>query len=125
MPEYDMTDDEHIEFGLEHISEMFGDFDRGSVIKVHTWRATDSQPLLCAGYHQHIPGKLLFLPDCFLATQAQVYPDYRGTHTAIREGRAIAQEVLKSLTPLTLLVHRHESSHTNNKCCSSGSVIPE
>lgn len=97
MPEYTMTDDEYIEFGLDHIGRMFGDFDRGSVIQAHTWRAADSQPLLRAGYHRHIPEQLLCPPDCFLATQAQIYPDYRGTHTAIREGRAIAREVLKSL----------------------------
>lgn len=97
MEAYDMDDDAYIAYGLAHLEKMFADFDADWVINAHTWRAADAQPAVLKKYGESVPPPELPMANCLIATQAQVYPDYRGTHTAIRQGRDAAERLFQGL----------------------------
>ena len=97
MAEYEMADDAYIEFGLQHVEQMFENFSRDSLIAAHTWRADNAQPLVSTNYHKRLPQAAVDNGGVLLATQAHVYPDYRGTHTAIRAGRAVGEAAARAL----------------------------
>jgi hypothetical protein len=46
-------------------------------------------------YSQLIPGFNTPLPNVLINTMAQIYPEDRGTNYAVREGKLMAQKLIK------------------------------
>ncbi|PZP60839.1 MAG: hypothetical protein DI597_11400 [Pseudoxanthomonas spadix] len=93
---YTMTDQELVDFSLPHLQKMFPAFDRGWIQDVHVWRAEYAQPIAEKHYSTLVPGRSTPLPNVFLTSMAQVYPEDRGTNYAVREGRTLARDILAS-----------------------------
>lgn len=96
-PLYQMADDDLLAFTLKHLRRMFPDFRDESLLAAHVWRADYAQPVVERGYRALIPATTTPLPNLFLATMAQVYPDDRGTNFAIAKGRAAARTLADAL----------------------------
>lgn len=96
-PLYQMTPEETLEYSLPHIQRMFPNFDRSWITDFHVWKARYSQPIVVKNYSKLIPPRETPIPGLFLASMAQVYPEDRGTNYAIRDGREVAQSVMRSL----------------------------
>jgi protoporphyrinogen oxidase len=93
---YTMGDDEILEFSLPYIKKMFPAFERSWVLAHHVYRAQYSQPLVTRHYGTRIPGSRTPVDGLYLATMAQIYPEDRGTNYAIREGKRIAENLLRT-----------------------------
>jgi protoporphyrinogen oxidase len=85
-----MSDQDAIEFTLNHLSRMFPKFQRSWLIDAHVWRAKYSQPIVECNYSRLIPGSKTSVKGLYVATMAQIYPEDRGTNYAIRQGLEIA-----------------------------------
>ena len=96
-PLYQLADDDLLAFTLKHLRRMFPDFKDESLLAAHVWRADYAQPVVERGYRALIPATETPLPNMFLATMAQIYPEDRGTNFAIAKGRAAARAVAATL----------------------------
>ena len=56
-----------------------------------------SGSLVARAHSRLIPPHTTSLPNVYVATRAQVYPEDRGTNYAIREGRRVAARVAEAL----------------------------
>jgi protoporphyrinogen oxidase len=92
---YAMGPDELLAFAIPHIERMFPNFKREWIKNSHVWKAAYAQPIMERHYSKKMPARQTPIPNLFISTMAQVYPEDRGTNYAIREGRATAGEVLK------------------------------
>jgi protoporphyrinogen oxidase len=91
---YSMSADELLEFSIPHIQRMFPDFRREWIDQHYVWRADYAQPIAEKNYSKLVPGNATPLPNVFITTMAQVYPEDRGTNYAVREGRQLARKLM-------------------------------
>ena len=95
LPESDalwrMPDEEAVVFTLAHLRRMFPDLTADRMLAAHVWRARYAQPVVERGYRRLLPATRTPVPNLFLATMAQIYPEDRGTNYAVRQGRAVAR----------------------------------
>lgn len=92
-PLFAMDASRAFEFATPHLQRMFPKFETSWVRAVHIWRAKYAQPIVERHYSSLIPGFATPLPNVFLATMAQVYPEDRGTNYAVREGKLAAEKI--------------------------------
>lgn len=95
-PVYDMTAPELLDYAEPFIEKMFPDFSRDWVVESYAWKARYAQPVTERNYSSYMPGRETPLSNVWISTMAQVYPEDRGTNYAIREGKAVAQEIVNS-----------------------------
>ncbi|ASK90939.1 NAD(P)/FAD-dependent oxidoreductase [Xanthomonas campestris pv. trichodesmae] len=95
---YTMNDQELVDFSIPHLQKMFPSFERSWIQDVHVWRAEYAQPIAEKHYSTFVPGRTTPLPNVFVTSMAQVYPEDRGTNYAVREGRQLAQQILEAGT---------------------------
>ena len=93
---YNMSDDDVIAYALESIKKMFPHFSSDWLLRATVWRGKYSQPIVEKNYSQMIPDHSTEIENLFINTMAQIYPEDRGTNYAIREGRSLANKLLKS-----------------------------
>jgi protoporphyrinogen oxidase len=62
-------------------------YDRDWVKRVWVFREPDAQPVVTLGYQKRIPPLRTGIPGLILANTTQVYPEDRGTNSAVRLGR--------------------------------------
>jgi len=86
-----------LEKALPHLAHMFPQFRREWIRSHHVWRARWAQPLVEVGYAGRIPSPRSPLPGFYLASMAQVYPQDRGTNYAVRDGRCVADLVMRDV----------------------------
>lgn len=94
---YQMENSEVIEFTLKHLKIMFPEFTNEWLINAHVWRANYSQPIVERNYSQIVPNTQSPLPNMFLATMAQIYPEDRGTNYAIRQGKEVTKKLVNNM----------------------------
>ncbi|HDX0899089.1 MULTISPECIES: NAD(P)/FAD-dependent oxidoreductase [Stenotrophomonas] len=95
-PMYTMSDAELVEFSIPHLQKMFPEFDRSWIQDLHVWRADYAQPIAEKHYSKLIPGRCTPISNVFVTSMAQVYPEDRGTNYAVREGREVCAQILKT-----------------------------
>lgn len=98
-PVWSYSDDEYVDFALEHLKRMFPDMDRSWVLEYRVWRAEFAQPVTERNYSGYVPGYETPFANTLVSTMAQIYPEDRGTNYAIREARKIAEKIVKKLKP--------------------------
>lgn len=89
-PLYKLNSQELFEFACPHIEKMFPKFNKDDVVNVYGWRAEYAQPIISINYKSLIPDYKTPMPNVYLCTMAQVYPEDRGTNYAIHHGRKVA-----------------------------------
>lgn len=92
---YNMTEKEFFDYAMPYIKKMFPLFTEDWVLDYHVWKEAYSQPLVTLHYSQLIPGFTTPLPNVLINTMAQIYPEDRGTNYAVREGKLMAQKLIK------------------------------
>ena len=97
-PVWFYSDEQYIDFALEHLKRMFPEMDRSWIIESRVWRAEFAQPITERDYSKYVPGRETPYVNASISTMAQIYPEDRGTNYAIREGRAVAEHILKLLS---------------------------
>jgi len=95
---YQMADEDVLGFAVPHLQRMFPDFKREWVTNHHVWRARFSQPIAEPHYSRLIPAEQTPLDNVLITSMAQIYPEDRGTNYAIREGRRVAREMVRSMS---------------------------
>jgi protoporphyrinogen oxidase len=93
-PVWSMADGEVIRDATHHLQRMFPTFEHRWMLDAHVWRARYAQPIVDRGYRQRLPASRAPVGGVYIASMAQVYPEDRGTNYAIREGRAVARQVI-------------------------------
>lgn len=96
-PVWSYTNEQYLEFALNHLKRMFPEMESSWVVEYRIWRAEYAQPVTERGYSRYVPGRETPFQNALIATMAQIYPEDRGTNYAIREGRAVAEQISKSL----------------------------
>lgn len=97
-PVWSYSDDQYVNFALEHLNRMFPEMDRSWVLEHRVWRAEFAQPVTERDYSQYVPNSKTPFENAFISTMAQIYPEDRGTNYAIREGREVARQISKLLS---------------------------
>ncbi len=92
---YNMTEKEFFDYAMPYIKKMFPLFTEDWVLDYHVWKEAYSQPLVTLHYSQLIPDFTTPLPNVLINTMAQIYPEDRGTNYAVREGKLMAQKLIK------------------------------
>ena len=92
---FKMTDTQILEFALPQLKRMFPDFNDDWIKDFHVWRARWAQPVVRKNYSKFIPSKNGPLSGFHICSMAQIYPEDRGTNYAIREGKLMAQDLIK------------------------------
>jgi len=92
-PVWTYSDDEYVEFALQHLKRMFPEMDRSWIIEHRVWRAEYAQPVTERCYSKYVPDRSTPFSNAFISTMAHIYPEDRGTNYAIREGRSIAESI--------------------------------
>lgn len=96
-PVWSFSDDQYVDFALEHLKRMFPEMERSWVVEHRVWRAEYAQPVTERGYSQYVPHRETPYANASISTMAQIYPEDRGTNYAIREGRAAANHISRLL----------------------------
>jgi protoporphyrinogen oxidase len=99
---FGMPATELLEFTIPHLQRLFPDFSRAWIIGYHVWRAKYSQPLVERHYSSMIPAHKTPLPNLYLATMAQIYPEDRGTNYSVKIGRQVALSLYEQLNGLSI-----------------------
>jgi protoporphyrinogen oxidase len=95
-PLWSYSDEQYLDFALGHVQRMFPSSSAsGSASTV--WRADYAQPITERGYSDYVPGRDTPFSNATISTMAQIYPEDRGTNYAIREGKAVAADLIKRL----------------------------
>lgn len=94
-PVWDYSDEEYVDFALEHLKKMFPHMEKSWVIEHKVWRAEHAQPVTERNYSSYVPDESTPFKNACISTMAQIYPEDRGTNYAIREGRKIANRILR------------------------------
>ena len=97
---YALSADEMTEFAIPHLKRLFPQFDITSIESSHLWKADYAQPIICKNYSDVIPQIKTSIPNFFVSTMAQVYPQDRGTNYAVKNGREVGRMVVASKTHL-------------------------
>jgi protoporphyrinogen oxidase len=97
-PVWAYGDEQYVNFALEHLKRMFPRMDRSWIVEFRVWRANYAQPVTERQYSKYVPGAETPFVNAHISTMAQIYPEDRGTNYAIREGRAVAARILRSLS---------------------------
>ncbi len=92
------SDEQYVNFALEHLKRMFPEMDQTWVMEFKVWRAEFAQPVTERNYSQYVPGRATPFVNASISTMAQIYPEDRGTNYAIREGRSVAKYISNELT---------------------------
>lgn len=93
---YKMSEKEFFDYAVPFIQKMFPDFSTDWVLNYHVWKEEYSQPLVTLHYSKIIPAFETPIPNVYINSMAQVYPEDRGTNYAVREGKAMAERFLNS-----------------------------
>lgn len=91
---YQMSDEEIYHFALPHLQRMFPEFDTKNIIRHFVWKAEYAQPIIVQHYPDIIPTCKTPIPNFYLSTMAQVYPQDRGTNYAIHHGKNVAHQMV-------------------------------
>lgn len=102
-PAFLMDDGAYAAFALTHLRRMFTALCPSDVLAAHVWRAPFAQPVVDAAYAARIPPNRTPLPNVYLCSMAQIYPQDRGTNYAVRSGRAVARSIASALDRTTIL----------------------
>ena len=95
---YQMSDSELLDFSVKHLVRMFPALKKHWIVEANVWRALYSQPIVERNYSSLIPPNQTPIPNLYLASMAQVYPEDRGTNYAVRDGRAQGRHTAQALT---------------------------
>lgn len=90
---WNYSDEEYLDFAITHLKRMFPAFERSWVLDHRVWRSEFAQPITERRYSEYVPGRRTPFSNGHISTMAQIYPEDRGTNYAIREGRAVAEEI--------------------------------
>ena len=88
---------QYFEFALQHLNRMFPKLERSWVVEYKVWRSMYAQPVTERNYSQYVPGEATPFENGWISSMAQIYPEDRGTNYAIREGRKIAEKIMKKI----------------------------
>lgn len=97
-PVWSYSDQQYLDFALLHLQRMFPALQRSWISEYRVWRAEFAQPVTERNYSGYVPGRSTPFRNTWMCNMAQIYPEDRGTNYAIREGRAIAQTLLRELS---------------------------
>lgn len=85
------------DFAVPYIQRMFPEFHREWIRATYLHKADHAQPIVTRNYGQLVPDRRTPVKGLWLSSMAQIYPEDRGTNYAIREGRAVAREILDDI----------------------------
>lgn len=72
-------------------------FDPDWIVKSHHFRAEYAQPVVTVGYRNLIPSFRSSIPNLYLCTMAQIFPEDRGQNYAVIYGEKVARVVLEDI----------------------------
>ena len=96
-PEWKFSKLEYFEYAIKHLEKVFPNFSQDNVIAYSIWKAEFAQPITLANYSKYLPDYKMPYKNGWICTMAQIYPEDRGTNYAIREGKKIADLILKNI----------------------------
>lgn len=94
---YQMDEDEVLAYSMPYLKQMFPEFQENWIRAHHVWRARWSQPVVGLNYSSKIPDTRGPKDGFYICSMAQIYPEDRGTNYAVREGKKLANEIIRNL----------------------------
>lgn len=92
-PLYSASNDEILDQFLTGLEKVFPTFKKDSVKGSHIFRERFTQPVVGLNYGDGMPPVQTSVPNLYLASMAQIYPEDRGQNYAIRFGEEMAKRM--------------------------------
>jgi protoporphyrinogen oxidase len=92
-PVWSFSDDQYLDFAVEHLQRMFPEMKKSWVQDAKVWRAEYAQPVTERDYSKYVPSAETPFSNAMISTMAQIYPEDRGTNYAVREGKSAAVKI--------------------------------
>ena len=109
-PLFSQTDEEILAQFLAGLEKVFPKFSKTSVHKAHVFRERYAQPVVGLNYGAGMPPVQTSIPNLYLASMAQIYPEDRGQNYAIRFG----EELAVTMTTPQSIQGQGSPSHTSS-----------
>jgi protoporphyrinogen oxidase len=93
-PEMSASEDELLDRYEPFLKQVNPSFHRGWVREMHAWREPFAQPVCPRGYRHVVPALRTPVPELYLATMSQIYPEDRGINCGVVLGQRVAQLML-------------------------------
>ncbi|NLY74906.1 MAG: NAD(P)/FAD-dependent oxidoreductase [Firmicutes bacterium] len=84
-----------VELFIAYLYKIFPGFNQINLKKAHLFKARYTQPVVVTDYSRIIPELKTPVPNLYLASMAQIYPEDRGQNYAVRMGNQIARCLLE------------------------------
>ncbi len=94
-----LSDDEVRHIWLEHLEQMFPDFERSSIRHMLIHRERYVEPIHPLNSLDQMPGVTTPVAGLYLANTAQIYPELTNGESVSHHARRAAQEIIASLAP--------------------------
>lgn len=94
---FNYSEQKMFEYAIPFVKRIFPEFSTEWVIGYRVWKAKYSQPVIVKHYSTLIPPIQTPIRNLWLSTMAQIYPEDRGTNYAVRHGRYVASQLLKTI----------------------------
>jgi protoporphyrinogen oxidase len=93
---YRASDEQISTIFIQYLQQMYPTWQAADIKKIHIHRARFTQPVVMQEYSKVVPDYQTPVPNLFLASMAQIYPEDRGQNYAVKMGRAIADIVQRT-----------------------------
>lgn len=80
-----------------YLKKLFPAFDETQISDINLFKFSHAQHVVDLDYSKKIPPYNMEFPHCYLANFSQIFPEDRGTNYAVREGKKIADLIIKEL----------------------------
>ena len=95
-PLYDVTKEDMLKEYMKHLSKINPEFTNDNIIEYHVYDQNYAQPIITCNYSKIIQKTKLKTKNLYLCTMPQIYPEDRGMNYAIKMGKKVANEIIKS-----------------------------
>ena len=72
------------------------DFNESWIIETFNFKIGRAQPVMGVNYSHNIPEHASPLKNLYVANTAQIYPEDRGTNYAVRMGKYVAEQLMRT-----------------------------
>lgn len=87
-----MDNEKVIDLYCKYLPRINPEFKKEWIEKYHIFKDPAAQPIVDIGYAENLPDYQTPIPNLYLATMAQIYPEDRGTSKAIEQSKKVLEK---------------------------------
>lgn len=94
---YNVTEEEMLDEYIKYLTKINPEFSKDNILEYHVYNQDFAQPIITCNYSKIIQKTKLEEPNLYLCTMPQIYPEDRGMNYAIKLGKRVANQIIKTI----------------------------